>query len=174
MEKISPTHESPFNLKNWSGKSQEFEKLVGEKWVIFQKWLNFSLTKIFPDKVVLVYRKCSVRKGVLENFANFTGKYLCWSLFIWSCKPSACKFFKNRLQHKCFPVKFAKVLRIPIFRNICKRLLLEVFYKKAHSEKLCNIRSTKVASNKCSVKKLFLVVDRAVKETCFNIDQHLL
>ena len=32
----------------------------------------------------------------------------------------------------------------------------------------------KVASNKCSLKKVFLVVDRAVKMTCFYIDQHLL
>ena len=31
----------------------------------------------------------------------------------------------------------------------------------------------KVASDKCSAKKLFLVVDRAVKVTCFYIDQQL-
>ena len=30
-KKSSPTHESPFNFKNWSGESDEFEKLVGEK-----------------------------------------------------------------------------------------------------------------------------------------------
>ena len=33
---------------------------------------------------------------------------------------------------------------------------------------------TNVASDKCSVKKVFLVVDRAMKVTCFFIDQHLL
>ena len=33
---------------------------------------------------------------------------------------------------------------------------------------------TNVASDKCSVKKVFLVIDRAVKVTCFYIDQHLL
>ena len=33
---------------------------------------------------------------------------------------------------------------------------------------------TNVASNKCSVKKMPLVVDRAVKVTYFYIDQHLL
>ena len=54
------------------------------------------------------HQRCSVRKGVLKNFANSTGKYLCWSLFLWSCKPSTCKFFKKRLQHKLFAVKFAK------------------------------------------------------------------
>ena len=26
--------------------------------------------------------RCSVKKGVLKNFANFTGKHLCWSLFL--------------------------------------------------------------------------------------------
>ena len=33
---------------------------------------------------------------------------------------------------------------------------------------------TNVASDKCSVKKVFLVFDRAVKVTCFYIDQNLL
>ena len=27
------------------------------------------------------HRKCSVRKGVLQNFAKFKGKHLCESLF---------------------------------------------------------------------------------------------
>ena len=30
-KKSSPTHESPFDIKNWSGKNDEFEKLAGEK-----------------------------------------------------------------------------------------------------------------------------------------------
>ena len=63
----------------------------------------------------------------------------CVESFLWSassCKPSACMFFKKRLQHKCFPVNSAKLLRIPILRNICKRLLMEVFYKKSRSSSL--------------------------------------
>ena len=40
--------------------------------------------------------------------------------------------------------------------------------------KTYNIHKTKVANNKCSVKKLFLVVDIAVKMTRFNIYQYLL
>ena len=27
------------------------------------------------------HRRCSVKKVVLKNFANFTGKHLCWSIF---------------------------------------------------------------------------------------------
>ena len=36
----------------------------------------------------------------------------------------ACNFIKKRLQHRCFPVKFAKFLRTPILKNFCERLLL--------------------------------------------------
>ena len=38
------------------------------------------------------------------------------------CK--ACGFIKKGLQHRFFPVKFAKFLRRPTLKNICERLLL--------------------------------------------------
>ena len=38
----------------------------------------------------------------------------------------ACSFIKKRLQHGCFPVKFAKFLRTSILKNICERLLLKI------------------------------------------------
>ena len=79
-----------------------------------------------------------------------------------SCTPSVCNLFRKRLQNKYVPMKFAKLLRTPILKNIYKGLLLEVVYK--------NI----VLKNLCSVKKVVLVVDRAVKMTCFYIEQHLL
>ena len=65
------------------------------------------------------HRRCSVKKGVLKKFAYFTGKHLCWSLFL-------IKFIKKRLQHWCFSVKFAKFLRTSILKNICERLFLFV------------------------------------------------
>ena len=33
-----------------------------------------------------------------------------------------------RLQHRRFPVKFTKYLRIPVLKNICERLLLPITY----------------------------------------------
>ena len=33
----------------------------------------------------------------------------------------ACNFIKKRLQHRCFPVKFANLLRTLILKNICER-----------------------------------------------------
>ena len=34
--------------------------------------------------------------------------------------------FSLRLQHKCFSLKFGKILRTPILMNICERLLLKM------------------------------------------------
>ena len=55
------------------------------------------------DKVFVKssHRRCSVRKGALRNFAKFTGKHLCQSLFfkketlahVFSCE--VCKISKN-------------------------------------------------------------------------------
>ena len=69
----------------------------------------------------------SVKKGLLKNVANFTGKHLSWSLFN---KVANFKvFFKKRLQHKCFPVNFANFFWTTILRNICERLLISCHSK---------------------------------------------
>ena len=57
------------------------------------------------------------KKGVLKNFANFTGKHLCWSLFLILFQASTLQLFKKRLQHRGFPVKFAKFLEHLIWRT---------------------------------------------------------
>ena len=80
-------------------------------------------------------------KGVLKNFAKFTGKRLCQSLFFneaTDLRPAT--LLKKRLWHKRFPVDFAKFLRTPFFTEHLQWLLLilthfrssrpEVFNKK--------------------------------------------
>ena len=58
------------------------------------------------------HRRCSVKNGVLQNFANFTGL-------------QACTFIKKRLQHGFFSVKFAKFLRTPHLRTyVCDCLCM--------------------------------------------------
>ena len=59
------------------------------------------------------HQKCSVEKGVLKKLASSIGKHLCRSLFL-----------IKRLQHQCFPKKFAKFWRTTILKNICERMLL--------------------------------------------------
>ena len=59
------------------------------------------------------HRRCSVREGVLRNFAKFPGKYLCQSLF----------FNKVAgLRKTCeFPVNFAKFSRTLFLQNYGSR-----------------------------------------------------
>ena len=66
-------------------------------------------------------------KGVLKNFAKFTGKHLCQSLFfnkVSGLRPGT--LFKKILWHRCFPVNFAKFLRTSFLQNTCGRLLLKI------------------------------------------------
>ena len=56
------------------------------------------------------------KKGVLKNFAKFTGKDLCQILFS----------KKKKLWHRCFPVNFAKFLRILFLQSTSWKLLLYI------------------------------------------------
>ena len=61
-----------------------------------------------------VARRCSAKKRVLKNFAKFTGENLCWSLFVKKVAGlTPATLLKRRLQHRCYPVSFAKFLRTP-------------------------------------------------------------
>ena len=65
------------------------------------------------------------KKGVLGNFAKFTGKHLCQRLFfnkVAGLKPAT--LLKKSLWHRCFPVNFAKFLRTPFFTEHLRWLLL--------------------------------------------------
>ena len=67
------------------------------------------------------------KKGFLENFAKFTGKHRCQSLFsnkVASLRPAT--LLKKRLWHRCFPVNFAKFLRTPFFTEHLRWLLLHL------------------------------------------------
>ena len=70
------------------------------------------------------HQRCSIKKGVLKNFAKFTGKHLCQSFFfnkVAGLRPAT--LLKKRLWHRCFPVNFTKFLRTPFLQNTSGRLL---------------------------------------------------
>ena len=46
------------------------------------------------------HRSCSVKKGVLRNFAKFTGKHLCQSLFLIKLGLRPATLLKKRLWHR--------------------------------------------------------------------------
>ena len=60
-----------------------------------------------------------MKKGVLRNFAKFTGKHLCQSLF----------FNKVAGLRPQPPVNFAKFLRTPVLQNTFERLFLYIEFQ---------------------------------------------
>ena len=93
-------------LKNWS--SDFFVKEM----VHFLNFLNFLIHPLsFLQKQPL---ELFCNKGVLRNFAKFTGKHMCQSIFfdkVAGIRPTT--LLKKRHWHRCFLVKFAKFLRTP-------------------------------------------------------------
>ena len=98
---------------------------------------NFFWT-LFNDIVLcIINSSVCFQKQLSEVFYE----NCCWSEAV---VLKACNFIKKRLQHRCFQVNIAKFLRTPIFKNICKRLLLYFMW------------------NHC----LFLVI---IKNTCWGV-----
>ena len=65
--------------------------------------------------------------GALKNFAIFTGKCLCWSLFL--IKLQAYNFIKRRFQHMSFPMNIAKFLRNFYIKHFRSLLLVRAINK---------------------------------------------
>ena len=114
--------------------------------------MNFFTDGFFTDKVEKdmfgsSHRRCSVTKGVLRNFARFTGKPLCQSLFYnkvvdlrpetllkmilrHRCFPEVCNIIQKETLAQGFPVNFAKFLRTPFDTEHLRWLHLYVVEEK--------------------------------------------
>ena len=71
-------------------------------------------------------------KIVVKIFENFTGKHLCWSLFL-------INFITNRLRHRLFLVKFAKFLWTSFYRtppptaSVFSKDFFHISYENSHA-----------------------------------------
>ena len=86
------------------------EKLNAKKGITFSKESCWHFNKHCKLSCKSRHRRCSVKKDVLKNFAIFTGKLLCWDLFLKKLK-------KKRRQHRCFHENINKILRTPILKK---------------------------------------------------------
>ena len=82
--------------------SEHFEKVTRKR----QSSSSFLVENLLPITPRGSRSQMFFKIGVLKNFANFTGKNLCWSLFL----------IKGHL-HRCFSVKFLKFLRTTFLQN---------------------------------------------------------
>ena len=111
---ISP-HSVRMQEKRGQNKS-EYGHFLRSDWVQDRRPASCNLAHIRSS-----HEGCSMEKAVLKSFAKFAGKHLCWSIF--STKFHAFNVIKERLLHRCFPVKLAKFLRTPFSKNSFEWLL---------------------------------------------------
>ena len=64
-------------------------------------------------------------KGVLRNFAEFTGKHLCHSLFFNKVAGGACNFIKKETLAQMFSCEFCEISKNTFFTEHLRWLLLE-------------------------------------------------
>ena len=86
-----------------------------------------------------------LKKGVLKNFEKSTGKHLCWSLFL-------IKLLKKRLQHRCFPINFAKLIRTRLLQNTFRNFNM---YAKPNFIKIGSNYYKTIAKNQKLTKESF-------------------
>ena len=106
--------------------------------------------------------------GEIEKFGHVLAekKVILW----WLMNSNMVK--PEKFGHLHLVYHFKIPLRTSILKNICKRLLLEVFYNKAVLKN--NIHRTKLASDKSSVKKIYQYVNLmwqllTRKHMCWNL-----
>ena len=76
--------------------------------------------KIFQtDNYRSHHRRCSVKQVLLKiSQISQENTYFGVPFYNKVAVPRACNFIEKRLQHKCFPMKFTKILRTSILKNI--------------------------------------------------------
>ena len=121
-------------FRNHCKKRTSKQKLTWEELDFLKK--NFSLLQnvgklaVFSNLWFLYrgsHQRCSVKKGVLRNFAKFKGKHLSQSFFfnkVARFRPAT--LLIKRLWDRCFPMNFAKFPRTSFLQNTSGRLLLFV------------------------------------------------
>ena len=86
----------------------------------FSTYATFSEKLTFPNPWY-----AQVRLEILKNFAKFKGKHLLRSLFYNKVAyPQPEILLNKRIQHRCFSVNFAKLLKTPFLQNTSMRRLL--------------------------------------------------
>ena len=65
----------------WSNKVVTFKKIPTSVDIEVDEICQTKTKDMLIRKIRISCSEMNLNIGVVENFANFTGKYLCWSLF---------------------------------------------------------------------------------------------
>ena len=113
-------------------------------------------------------------KGVLKDFAKFTGKHLCQGLFLKAADLRPVTLLKKSLWHRCFPADFAKFLRATFFTEQIHRLLLK--FISNHTKEMVYVNTNLMGNQPWSKNKHFLLflILMLKKPLFFNVKLKLL
>ena len=117
--------------------SEGFKKVLQKNFILYilEGSSNYaSLAVSFSwivNKITCEYRgggsQMLLKIGAPKNFENLTGKTpALGSLFKKVAGSEVCNFIKNRLQHRCFSVKFENFLRAPFFTKHLRWLVFKI------------------------------------------------
>ena len=117
-------------------KTRYFHSSVKQEEHLFHRtlyhWLlsSYEYCKVFKNSFFIEHLRLEMffEKGVLKSFPNFTGKRLCWSLFLKSLQSEDLQLYLEKSPAQMFPVKFAKFLRTHFFTENLRWLLLHFFF----------------------------------------------
>ena len=74
-----------------------------------------SLENVLSEAAV---QRCSVKRGLLRNFAKFTGKHLCQSHFFNKVAVMRSAAFKKETLEQVFSCGFCEIIKNTFFRRI--------------------------------------------------------
>ena len=127
-------------------------------------WLQMDWSRL-SNTIRSSYLQIFFEISVFKNLANFTGKHQCWSLLLIKLQGQltfippkiitkrqvilggievnqACNLSKERLQHCCVPVKFAKFLKTPFLQNISSGCFCQMKQLLIRNQKILNFTHT--------------------------------
>ena len=105
--------------------TSHFMQYKSNNWVLYETqrldwyWLLRGLILIIIVHFGSSSLEVFFEKGVLGNFAKFTGKHLCKSLFLKKVAGlrQACNFIKKETLAQVFSFEFCAILRTPFLQN---------------------------------------------------------
>ena len=107
-----------------------------KNWLVQRLWQKISLLQLL---IVLIHLqrsnrssrwRCSVKEGVLGNFAKFTGKHLCQRLFFKKVAGQACNFIKKDSLAQVFSCDFCEISKNTFFTKHIQTTASKVINRK--------------------------------------------
>ena len=78
------------------------------------------------------HRRCSMKTAVLKNFAIFTGKYLCWSLFLITFQALVLQSYKKEIPTQVFSCEYCETFKNTYFEEHLRTAASLPLYVSVH------------------------------------------